>query len=252
MHVRHVRGRRVERRSRFGRGLVGIVVRLRGFGRLTCGFVRRELEHRGRGTAAFGGARVTGRRRFVRGRRAALRGRLVRRVAASAARRVVFVFLVVFGLVVFAHAERFAFGFRHRCDERVGERAESAVERELHLGLGPAVRDEEIFELEAIHAALDRFDGPGGNARLFLEQAEHRAAAAIEFLELRAPALDAPEETLRHVADGPAPEAADERRREPRVDQIERTLHVIGSGGEFTREAFEDRCGGHGTSPDTS
>ena len=125
-------------------------------------------------------------------------------------------------------------------------------ERELHLGLGPAVRDEEVLELEAIHATLDRFDRRGGNAGLFLEQAEHRAAAAIELLELRATALDAAQEALGHAADLRAPEPSDERRRQARVDQVERALHVIGSGGEFTREAFEDRCGGHGTSPDTS
>ena len=123
--------------------------------------------------------------------------------------------------------------------------------------LGPAVRHEQVLELEAIGASLHLLHHARIHPRL-LEAAKDGAAATVELIELETPVMQAADLALRETARRLAAKTADEGRAEPGVYHLEDRPDVLGVDGQFLGQVLEGEgcsheglpCGGrHGRSP---
>jgi hypothetical protein len=149
------------------------------------------------------------------------------------------------GVGRFLGFERRGFALLQRRDEQVGQRAEAAIERELNLRFGAAVRDEQVLEFEPVHARPDRLELRGRDAGVALQHAQDRAAAAIELLELLAAARETPDVALGQGLDFRAAESSDERGGQARVQHRQQVLHALGLDRELVRQRLHDRSGSH-------
>lgn len=208
----------------FGGRVGGLRLGMRGFG------LRRRLDLLG----GFGG-RDFGVGGFARGRLGCgnFRGRRLLRVLGGRGLR---------GLR-FLRGE---FALLHLRDQQIRQRRKAAVDRQLHFRLGTAVRDEQVFQLEAVHAGPDRFQLVRRDRRVAFEQAQHRAAPAIELLQFRAAPLQAADLALGQRGDFRTAEAADERRGQASVEHGQDVQHALGLDRELVREGLHDRNGSHG------
>ena len=107
------------------------------------------------------------------------------------------------------------------------------------------MRDEQVLELEPIHAQADGLELGRSDARVALEHAQDRAAPTIELLELLATAREAPDVALGQGLDLRAAEAADERGSQARVQHRQQVLHALGLDRELVRQRLHDRSGSH-------
>ena len=138
---------------------------------------------------------------------------------------------------------RFTCRLRHRLHELVRERIQTAIHRELHFGFGPAVRHEEVFELEAIHALGDRVDDGRRKALLTFERTQDGAATAVEFFELAAAQLEFADLAFGEAAGtGPAT-ATDERRGQACIDTLLTSEGFEDGSSSQSISGLEPRCG---------
>ncbi len=108
------------------------------------------------------------------------------------------------------------------------------------------MRQEQVFDLEAIRAGLDLLQSLGGSLGLFFHEPQNGPLAALEFFELSARPVKASDQALGERTNLVAAVAADEGRGQTRIDHLEGSAHTLHARFEFAGQGLQYRNCRHG------